>query len=229
MKAALTLTLTASLIASSLPAAAQFPHMPPPRYAPPYQYPPPPPPVLSDWTHVRAIEPRSRIRVSAIGLADRDHQYFVSASDRTLTLLTVGALPRSAKQLVMKLAGMHPEFFSAPEKWMEFSDGPGRATPDGLFVRGRKVAGLTDVAKTIDVGDVAEVWAEVPIQRTHDLESHSPAVVATFFAALYGTMAVCKDRCGNGALAIIVGAPVAAGIIAAGRTSRTMQVVYRAR
>lgn len=229
MKAALTLTLTASLIASSLPAAAQFPYMPPPRRTPPSQYPPPTMPVLSDWMHVRAIEPRSRIRVSAIGLADRDHQYFVSASDRTLTLLTVGALPRSATRLVIKLAGMHPELFTAPEKWMEFADGPVRANPDGLFVRGRKVANLADVAKTIDAGDVAEVSAEVLSQRTHDLDSPSPAVVATFFGALYGTVAVCKDRCGSGALAIILGAPVAAGIITARRTSRTMQVVYRAR
>jgi hypothetical protein len=167
--------------------------------------------------------------VSAIGLGDRDHQYFVSASDRTLTLLTVGGLPRSATRLVITLAGMHPELFTAPEKWMEFADGPVRANPDGLFVRGRKVADLTDVAKTIDAGAVAEVSAEVPSPRPHDLESPSPAVIGTFFAALYGTLSSCKDKCGSGALAIIIGAPVAAGIIVARRTSRIMQVVYRAR
>src|SRR5215471_11789762 len=145
MKAALTLTLTASLLASSLPAAAQFPYRPPPRSMPPPQYPSTTRPVPSDWTQVRAIEPRSRVRVSAVGLGDRDHQYFVSASDRALTVLTVGALPRSAKELVLKLAGSHPELFISPQKWVEFAEGKVRANPDGIFVGKRKVADLSDV------------------------------------------------------------------------------------
>jgi hypothetical protein len=232
MKAVLTLTLTASLIASSLPAAAQLPFMPPPRYPPPYQYPPPPPPVLSDWTHVRAIEPRSRIRVSAIGLADRDHQYFVSASDRTLTLLTVGALPRSAKELVMKLAGMHPEFFSAPEKWMEFSDGPVRATPDGLFVRGRKVASLTNVARTIDRGDVAEVSAWVKDDRPRPIPIDPALAGAAALLPLSALGLACGDggRCSSGvAWGVLIGVPVVLGIVHAVRADRRqrLEVIYR--
>jgi hypothetical protein len=226
MRTTLTLTLSAALITSSLPAVAQLPYMPQPRYPAPS----PPLPVSSDWMQVRAIAPRTPIRVRAVGLGDQDHQYFVSASERTLTLLVVGSLPRSAKQLLLKLAGSHPELFAAPEKWMEFADGKVRVNPDGVFVGNRKVADLGDVAKTLSAGEVAEVSAEMTIIRPpHDIESPSPAVIGTFFAALYGTMAVCKDKCGSGALAVIIGVPVAVGMIAAGKTGHAMQVVYRAR
>src|SRR5262245_54133768 len=104
MKAALTLTLTASLIAPSLPAAAQFPYTPPPRYAPPPQYPLQPAPISSNWARVRALAPGSRVSVAAVGLGGQDHQYFVSASDRTLTILLLDGLPRSAKHLAIQLA-----------------------------------------------------------------------------------------------------------------------------
>src|SRR5215510_12402624 len=159
MKAALPLTLIASLIAASTPAAAQFPYTPPPRYnQPPQQYPPPSlAAVSSDWTRVRAIAPRSPVRVTAVGLGDQDHQYFVSADDRSLTLLVLGDLPRSAKRLVIRLAGSHPEIFMAPARWMEFVDGKVRVNPDGVFVGKRKVADLSEIAKTIDAGEVAEV------------------------------------------------------------------------
>ncbi len=226
VKPTVTLTLFASLVASSLPAAAQFPNMPQPRYAGPSL----PRSVSSDWRQVRAIAPRTPIRVRAVGLTDQDHQYFVSASERTLTLLTVGSLPRSTKQLLLKLAGSHPDLFTAPEKWMAFSDGKARVNPDGVFVGNRKVADLGDVAKTISAGEVAEVSAEMTIDRPpHDIDSPSPAVIGSFFAALYGTMAVCKDKCGSGALAVIIGVPIAVGMIAAGKTGHAMQVVYRAR
>jgi len=230
MNAALPLTLAASLFATSLPAAAQFPYMPPPRYnTPPQHYPPPPPPVTSDWARVRAIAPRSPVRVTAVGLGDQDHQYFVSASDRTLTLLVVGGLPRVAKRLVIGLAGSHPELFTVPDKWMEFADGKARVNPDGLFVGKRKIADLSEIAKNIDVGDVAEVSAEVLIERPGgDLEP-SALSIGAFFAALYGTMAVCKDKCGAAALVPILGVPIAAGIFSARRTEHAMRVVYRVR
>jgi len=232
MKAATTVTLTVSLMASSMPAAAQFPgYMPPPRYAqPPQHYPPQPSPVSSDWTRVRAIAPRSPIRVTAVGLGDQDHQYFVRADDHTLTLLTLGDVPRAVKQLVLKLAGSHPELFMGPHEWMEFTDGKVRANPDGLFVGKRKVADLTDVAKTVDAGDVAEVSAEVLVERPiRDIDAPSPAVLGSFFAALYGTVAICKDKCGSAALLPIIGIPAAVGVIAARKTAHAMRVVYRVR
>jgi hypothetical protein len=229
MTRALTFMLTI-LIVSSLPAAAQFPFMPPPRSnAPAQRYPPPPPPVTSDWARVRAIPPRSPIRVTAVGLGDQDHQYFVSASDRALTLLVLGGLPRSAKPLVLKLVGSHPELFMLSQQWMEFTDRKVRVNPDGVFVGRRKVADLSEIAKTIDIGDVAEVAAEVVVEQPpRDIEP-SAVSIGAFFAALYGTMAICKDKCGAAALVPILGVPIAAGIFDARRTEHAMRVVYRAR
>jgi hypothetical protein len=233
MKAALTLTLTAALVASSVPATAQFPYMPPPRYPPPSQYPPPTPRVLSDWAYVRAIEPRSRIRVSAVGLADRDHQYFVSASNRTLTLLTVGALPRSAKQLVLRLAGSHPELFIGPEKWMEFADGKVRANPDGVFVGSRKVADLSDVAKTVDAGDVAEVSVWVRDDRPAPMPIDPGLAGAAAILPLAALGLACGDggHCSSGvAWGVLIGVPVVLGVVHAIRADRrqTLEVMYRA-
>jgi hypothetical protein len=233
MKTPFTLTLAASIFASSLPAAAQFPYAPPPRYQPPPQYMPPPiTPVSSDWTRVRAIEPRSQIRVAAVGLGDRDHQYFVSASDRTLTLLVVGDLPRAARRLVIGLAGSHPDLFMVPEKWMEFSDGRIRVNPDGLFVGHRKVADLSDFAKTIDAGDVAEVAAEMTVPRPLSRglgDPPSALVPVAFVASLYGTLAICKNKCGSEAVLSILGVPLVVGLIAARHNRHAMQLVYRVR
>jgi hypothetical protein len=207
--------------------------MPPSRYTPPSQYPPPPHRVLSDWTQVRAIEPRSRIRVSAIGLGDRDHHYFVSASDRTLTLLTVGALPRSAKQFVLRLAGSHPEFFIGPEKWMEFADGKVRANPDGVFVGSRKVADLSDVAKTVDAGNVAEVSAWVKDDRPAPMPIDPGLAGAAAIMPLSVLALACGDggHCSSGvAWGVLIGVPVVLGVVHAIRADRRqrLDVIYRA-
>jgi hypothetical protein len=235
MKTALTLTLTASLIATSLPAAAQFPFPPAPRYAPPPrqtpQYPSPPPRVSSDWSHVRAIEPGSRIRVSAVGLRDRDNQYFVSASDRTLTLLVLGVLPRSAKPLVLRLAGSHPELFIAPQKWMEFTDGKVHVNPDGVFIGSRKAADLSDIAKTVEAKDVAEVSAWVRDFRPRPTPV-DPALVGAAALPLSALLLGCGDggHCNAGvAWGTLIGVPVALGVVHAVRANHreTLEVVYR--
>jgi hypothetical protein len=233
MKAALTLTLTASLIASSLPAAAQLPYMPRPRYIPPPQQAPPPAAPVSNWTRVRAIAPGSQIRVTAIGLGDQDHQYFVSASDSALTLLLVGDLPRSAKRLAIKLAGTHPELFMLPDKWMEFSDGRARANPDGLFVGARKIADLGHVAKTIDSGDVAQVTASVKDDRPAPMSADPGLVAAAGVLPLSALALACGDggHCSKGlGIGLLIGIPVAIGAVHALRANRRtrQEVIYRA-
>ncbi len=232
MKTALTLTLTASLIATSLPAAAQTPYMPPPRYTPPPRYMQPPATYSSDWMRVRAIAPGSRIRVAAIGLGDQDHQYFVSASDSTLTMLLVGSLPRSARRLAVKLAVELPQFYMLPEKWMEFSDGRVRATSDGLFVGGHKVADLSDFARTIDAGEVFEVARPLrdrppaaPV-NTPDAQAAAVAIPLTVLILASGQRLKAAATLG-----VLFGVPIAAGMLfhklAEGRGP--VEVVYRAR
>src|SRR5215472_14845312 len=131
MTRALSVTL-AALIVSSLPAQAQ----------PRYTY----PPNVFDWSHVAAIAPGTKVAVSAVGLGGQDSQYFLSATDRELTLLVLGNvdLPRPAKQFVVKLADTHPDVFMSPQKWVEYRDGPVRVNLDGVFLRGRRVSSRRD-------------------------------------------------------------------------------------
>ena len=223
MKSALSLTLAASLLASSLPAQAQ----------PRYFYPPASPPP-SDWSRVRAIAPGSKVSVSAVGLGGQDHQYFVSASDKTLTLLMLADvdLPRSARRLVIKMAATHPDLFMGPTKWVEFSEGSARITPDGVFVRSHRIADLSDLTKTIDAKEVAEVTRQVKAERPRGRFEASPAEgVAALVPFLGLSFLGCHDRCGRAALAVAaIGGPIiAASIIAARKGHYTTEVVYRVR
>jgi hypothetical protein len=234
MKTPLTLTLTVSLIATSLPAAAQFPFPPAPRYAPPPRQQYLPPPVSSDWSHVAAIAPGTKVVVSAVGLGGQDSQYFISATDRELTLLALANadLPRAASKFVIKLAGTHPDIFMVPQRWFEYRDGSARVNPDGVFVGGRKVADLSDITKTIRAGDVAEVSAELRVQRPPgpDVDPEARGISAlAFLGGLYATLAICKDKCGAAALLPPIGAAAVAGVLASRRSARTMQVIYRVR
>jgi hypothetical protein len=235
MKRMLSLTLAVVLLFSPLPAQAQRLYFPPP---PQQRYPPPPPQQpyapapSSDWSHVRAIEPGSRIRVSAVGLGDRDHQYFVSASDRTLTVVVLGVLPRSAKPLVLRLAGSHPELFMAPQKWMEFADGKVRVNPDGVFIGGRKVADLVDIAKTVDAKDVAEVSAWVRDFRPRPIPVDPAVAGAAALLPLSALLLACGDggHCNAGvAWGTIIGVPAGLAVVHAIRANHRekLEVVYR--
>jgi len=171
--------------------------------------------------------------VSAVGLGDRDHQYFVSASDRALTVLTVGALPRSAKELVLKLAGSHPELFIGPQKWMEFAEGKVRANPDGIFVGRRKVADLSDVAKTVDVGDVAEVSAWVKDDRPGPIPVDPGLAGAAALLPLSALALACGDgvHCSAGVVwGVLIGVRVVLEVVHAIRADRRqrLEVIYRA-
>jgi hypothetical protein len=219
MKSAISLTLAASLLAPSLPAQAQ------PRYT--YQL------AASDWSQVRALPPGSKVTVRAVGLGGQDGQYFVSATDNSLTLLLPGnvSLPRSAKRLVIGLAATHPELFTFPGKWMEFADGSARANPDGVFVHGRKVADLSEITRAIDAGEVAEVARQVRAHRRRDFGASPAEGVAALIPFLGLSFLGCHSECGRAAVAVAaIGGPIIAGaIIAARKADYTTEVVYRAR
>jgi hypothetical protein len=221
MKPARSLALAASLVASALPAQAQ------PRYVQLQ-------PNVSNWSHVRAIAPGSKVIVSAVGLGGRNGQYFLSATDRSLTLLIPddADLPRPAKRFVIELAETHPDIFTSPQRWAEYRDGRVRVNPDGVFLRARKVAGLDEIAKTIDAGEVAEVAKRVRAQRrSHDSGAPPAEGVAALVPFLGLSFLGCHNECGRAAITIAaIGAPIiAAEILAARRAGYTTEVVYRAR
>jgi len=229
MRHALSLTLAVALLSSSFPVQAQRRYLQPP---PPQQYAPPPP--SSDWTHVAAIAPGTKVVVSAVGLAGQDDQYFVSATDRELTLLLLfdTSLSRRARAFVIKLAGTHPEMFVSPTRWAEYRDGPVGVNPDGVFIRGRKVADLSEITKVINAGDVAEVARHI---RTPHHPANVGAPPAEGIAALVPFLGLgflgCHSECGRAAVAIAaVGGPIiVASVIAARRANDTTEVVYRVR
>jgi hypothetical protein len=228
MKAALPLTLTASLLASSLPAQAQQRYFPPP---PSQQYAPPPP--SSDWTHVRAIAPGTKVAVEAVGLGGQDSQYFVSATDRAVTLLAPGDvdLSRGARRFLIELAGTHPDIFKSPQRWVEYRHGDVHVNPDGVFVRGRKVADLSEITRTVDAGDVAEVAKQVRAPRRRDFGAPPAEGVAALIPFLGLSFLGCHNECGRAALAVAaIGGPIiAAEIITTRKPHYQMQVVYRVR
>src|SRR5262245_49072 len=221
--------VAASLAASSASAQALPRYLPPPSQG---QYVPPTP--SSDWARVRAIAPGSKITVTAVGLGGQDSQYFVSASDHALTLLVLDDpdLPKAARRLVIKLAGTHPDMFLLPQRWAEYRDGSVRVNPDGVFVRRRKVADLTDLSKTIDAGDVAEVARQVRVTRQRRPFEASPAEGAAALVPFLGlSLLGCNGQCGRAALAVAaIGGPIiAAEIIAARKGSYATEIVYRVR
>lgn len=239
MKRILSLTLAIVLLFSPLPAQAQrlyFPPPPPQRYAPPPPQQPYAPPPSSDWAHVAAIAPGTKVTVSAVGLSGQDSQYFVSATDRVLTLLVLfdSDLSNRAKNFVIKLLGTHPEMFMSPTRWGEYRDGPVRVNPDGVFVRSRKVADLSDITKTIRAGDVAQVSTWVKDDRPAPMPI-DPALAGTAAILPISALALaCGDggHCSAGlAWGLLLGVPAALGIVHAVRASRRLrqEVIYRVR
>jgi hypothetical protein len=219
MKSAPSIALTL-LLASTPPVQAQ------PRYTYPSN--------VSDWSHVAAIAPGTKVAVSAVGLSGQDSQYFVSATDRELTLLVLfdSGLSRRAKDFVIKLAGTHPEMFTFPTRWAEYRDGSVRVNPDGVFVRARKVADLSEMTRVVRAGDVAEVARHVRAPRRPTSAGASPAEgIAALVPFLGLSFLGCHSECGRAAVAIAaIGAPIiAAEIIASRKAHDETETVYRVR
>jgi hypothetical protein len=194
MKSAVALTLAISLIGTSLPAAAQ------PLSAA----------HLSNWGRVRTIVPGTRISIGIAG-PDEVNQYFLDASDDAITLLdlTNRDLPRDARRTLIRIAETRPSLFTAT-KWMEVTDGHIHVNQDGVFVKGHRVAALEDIVRTVDRGDVGEVYRlrRSQPQRTGPRDvALPPEVVAGTILAATGVAASCRQRCdGAGGFLLMMGA-----------------------
>jgi len=187
---------------------------------------------LSNWARVRTIVPGTRISVGISG-PDEVRQYFLDATDDSITLLdlTNRDLPRDARRTVIHVAEMRPGLFTAT-RWTEVTDGRVRVNQDGVFVKGHRVAALEDIVKTIDRGDVGEVWRLKRAQRPRPPDiSLPPEVVAGSIVAASGVAAACKQRCdGPGGFLLMIGAlfgPATAWRIVRDR-ERVTEIVYRA-
>jgi hypothetical protein len=90
MRAPVSLAVAVSLLLPSLPLSAQVPQ----RYTP----------QISNWSRVRTIPAGARIDAAYVGRR-HGHQYFVSATDETMTVLRPDGLPRSARKTLIEIAG----------------------------------------------------------------------------------------------------------------------------
>jgi hypothetical protein len=187
---------------------------------------------LSNWARVRTIVPGTRISVGIAG-PDEVEQYFLDATDETITLLdlTNRDLPRDARRVVIRTAAILPGLFTA-SRWIEVTDRHIRLNQDGVFVRGHRLVALEDVVKTIDRGDVGEIsrLRRAPASRPRDI-SVPPEVVAGSILAASGVAAACNKRCdGGGGFILMLGAlfgPATAWRIIRDR-ERVPELVYRA-
>src|SRR5438876_7532921 len=120
MKSAVSVTLVASLLLTSLPSAAEPQNV---SRSP-----------LSNWSRVRSIVAGSQINAVYVGRR-QERQHFISATDEAMTVLTPDRLPRAGRQALIRIAKTQPGFFTAT-KWAEFTDGSVHVTPDGIYIKG---------------------------------------------------------------------------------------------
>lgn len=218
MKPVVAIALVICLVGTSLPAAAQ----------------PPSASQLSNWGRVRTIVPGTRI---AIGIAGPDEvqQYFLDATDDTVTLLdlTNRDLPRDARRTLVRIAETRPGLFTAT-RWTEATDGRVRVNQDGVFVNGHRIAALEDMVRTIDRGDVGEVYrlrrAQAGRSGPRDI-ALPPEVMAGTVLATSGVAAACHAHCdGAGGFLLVMSAlfgPAIAWRMIRDR-DRVPDLVYRA-
>jgi len=219
MKSIISLAVALSLLLTSLPASAQWPQ--------------PSVRQLSNWSSVRTISAGAPINAAYVGRR-QEFQYFVSAGDETLTVLTPEHLPRAARRTLIEIARTQPDFFTTTT-WIEITHGKVRVNPDGIWVKGHRIAAVRDFVTTIERGDVAEVSQRIRVRRRHQFgEPPSPGEVAILGAGavVAGPLLMkCGERCGPVVgWGLLLGVPAALGILSARRDDNqwTTVTIYRA-
>lgn len=219
MKSVVSVALVATWLLQTVPASAQSPQF----YRPPN----------SNWARVRAMSAGESIQAAYVGRR-HGHQYFVAATDETLTVLTPDGLPRSARKMLIEIAESQPGFFTTTT-WMELTKGAVRINPDGIWLKNHRIAGLQDFVTTVDRGDVAEVWHEVFVHRVRvapPLGAPDPDAAAGATAGVAGgllTYAACKGSCPSWLyVAGFVAPMVAVAVLLAHHRDHETELVYRA-
>jgi len=215
MKPFLSLALVAGLIAPTLQAQ------------------PLPPRPRANWSRVGTISAGTLIQAVFIGRR-QGHQYFISATDDTLTILMPDALPRAARKALIEIASTTPRALTATT-WTESTAGSVRVTPDGIFLKRHRIAAVDDVVTTIARKDVAEVSQEVFVphpRRAPQPYGPDPGTEVVATSGVAGgvlTYAACKDRCPDILyVAGFVVPMVVVSILLARHRDREIELVYRA-
>jgi hypothetical protein len=219
MKPFLSLALIAALIAPTLASPAKAQPLPPlPR---------------SNWYLVGTISAGTPIQAAYIGRR-QGQQYFISATDDTMTILTPDRLPRPARKALIDIASTTPRVLTATT-WFESTVGSVRVTPDGIFVKTRRIAAVDEVVVTIARANVAEVSQEILVphhRRPPSPYGPDPGAEVGAISGVAGgllTAAACKDRCpGFVLLAGFIAPLVAVPFLLSRQRDREIELVYRA-
>ncbi len=106
------------------------------------------------WKRVRRLEPGTRITVTVSGAAPVE-RYLVQLDDTELVVLNLGAPNLPTRQL-LNMAITQPGWMAATAK-TTYKNNSLRVGPDGVFVKDKKVANLSQVVEHVNRSRVSDV------------------------------------------------------------------------
>jgi len=106
------------------------------------------------WKRARRLEPSTRVTVTVSGAAPVE-RYFVRLDSAELVVLNLSA-PGLPKRQLLNMAVDNPAWMAATAK-MIYKDNNLRVGPEGVFVKDRKIAELTDVVEHLPRATVASI------------------------------------------------------------------------
>jgi hypothetical protein len=202
MKSTLSLVLTMSLIVTAFPAAAQDPRE-------------------SDWSRVRKLAPGSEIAIKVDGSPEA-RRSLLAVDSSGLTVLNVAdpAIPPETRRLLRDIASNHADSLAGARHGGTFLlDDNQRIAPDGVFVRGRKVADL-DVIEIIARRDIGEISKLATVNRGAAaggaIGGALGGVFVGFRFAQYLAYSPCHGSCTKNETLMMLslaGIPVAGGVL----------------
>jgi hypothetical protein len=179
-----------------------------------------------DWARVRRLRPGTQLVISMIGLQPI-RRSIVTADGSQLTTLNLDdwSLPTDVVRVLLKIASNHPEAFHAPYTG-RFVDSDISVGPDGIFLRGRKIAELQHIAETVRRDDVDEIKAR---RKGGGILGHLGPIGGYFIGGLAGGyIGALACRCDSGFLpGMVAGGIGGAGLGYRAAARDREQLVYR--
>jgi hypothetical protein len=176
---------------------------------------------VSRWGDVKRLEPGRQIFLTTVTRAS--HPVFVTADDASVVVIHPSWLPSEFRRQLIAAAQ------SNPDATAQAASGGAKAInafvigPDGVFVRGAKLAERSDVIERVAAADVLRV--SLGLERRGSTGVAASAATAAVFGAVWFARFETWGR----ATVMLVGIPAAAGAAAwYGSSEVTERVIYRA-
>jgi hypothetical protein len=108
----------------------------------------------SMWKRVERFDPGTRVKITVEG-SEPEERYFVQLSDSEVVVLNLTA-PNLPKRQLLNMAIDNPAWIAGASK-TTYRDNNLRVGPDGLFVKNKKVAELSQVVERIPRARVSAI------------------------------------------------------------------------